>query len=108
MIEDGEAVMIKCGTDDMIADALTKALGPISFIKHMNKLTGYIAPISRQSKPSTMAEEERLKEAMRKLPLDVNTVVKDTRRLTAKQLLNRKKYMEMQRKKRIKNSKGKW
>ena len=86
MIEDGEAVMIKCGTDDMIADALTKALGPITFVKHMNKLTGYIAPISRQSKPNTMAEEERLKEAMRKLPQAVNSVMKgkpDTRRLTA-------------------------
>jgi hypothetical protein len=34
MIEDGEAVMVKCGTADMIADALTKALGPISFVKH--------------------------------------------------------------------------
>ena len=74
MIEDGEAVMVKCGTADMIADALTKALGPISFVKHMNKLTSYIAPISRDAQPLKMAEEERLKEAMRQLPRDVNSV----------------------------------
>ena len=74
MIEVGEAVMVKCGTADMIADALTKALGPISFVKHMNKLTSYIAPISRDAQPLKMAEEERLKEAMRQLPRDVNSV----------------------------------
>ena len=111
MIEDGEAVMIKCGTDDMIADALTKALGPITFVKHMNKLTGYIAPISRQSKPNTMAEEERLKEAMRKLPQAVNSVMKgkpDTRRLTAQQLINKNKNKTKQQHKRSQNSKRKW
>ena len=76
MIENGEAVMVKCGTADMIADALTKALGPIAFVKHMNKLTGYIAPISRDAQPVKMAEEDRLKEAMKQLPRDVNSVIK--------------------------------
>ena len=77
----------------------------------MNKLTGYIAPISRQSKPNTMAEEERLKEAMRKLPQAVNSVMKgkpDTRRLTAQQLINKNKNKTKQQHKRSQNSKRKW
>ena len=37
--------MIKCDTADMIADALTKALGPISFVKHMEILTAHLPPM---------------------------------------------------------------
>ena len=98
MIEDGEAVMVKCGTADMIADALTKALGPISFVKHMNKLTSYIAPISRDAQPLKMAEEERLKEAMKQLPRDVNSVTtkkpknwSEVQRAAAQRRRNKKK-----------------
>ena len=73
MIEDGEAIMIKCATSEMIADALTKALGPISFRKHMEKLTGYIAPIGSYNPQSEhILDEDRLKEAMKLLPANVN------------------------------------
>ena len=45
LIADGEAIMIKCDTADMVADALTKALGPVSFVKHMEALTAHLPPI---------------------------------------------------------------
>jgi hypothetical protein len=45
LIADGEAIMIKCDTADMVADALTKALGPISFVKHMEVPTAHLPPI---------------------------------------------------------------
>ena len=82
MIEDGEAIMIKCDTSDMIADALTKALGPISYTKHVGKLTAYIAPIGTQN-PATIAnviDEQRLKEAMKLLP-NINAVRGNGKRL---------------------------
>ena len=45
LIADGEAIMIKCDTANMVADALTKALGPISFVNTWK----YSPPICRQS-----------------------------------------------------------
>jgi hypothetical protein len=42
MVMDGEAIMIKEDTATNIADAFTKALGPIAHKRHMSKLTGYI------------------------------------------------------------------
>ena len=82
MIEDGEAIMIKCDTSDMIADALTKALGPISYRRHVEKLTAYIAPFGTQN-PATIAnviDEQRLKEAMKLLP-NINAVRGNGKRL---------------------------
>jgi len=95
MIEDGEAIMVKCDTSDMIADALTKALGPISFKKHMEKLTGYIAPTSSYNPQSEEVDnEERVKEAMKLLPPTVNTFRTDKKghswQRSAKNRLNQK------------------
>ena len=42
LIFDGEAKMIKEDTGTMVADALTKALGPILFLRHQGKLTSFI------------------------------------------------------------------
>ena len=42
LVFDGEAMMVKEDTSTMVADALTKALGPILFLKHQAKMTSYI------------------------------------------------------------------
>ena len=42
LVFDGEAMMVKEDTSTMVADALTKALGPILFIRHQMRMTSYI------------------------------------------------------------------